>query len=132
PHPYEPLITTTEFLAIQERLNPSLQANVNHKKLRDELPLRQLAVCEKCNRRLYGYKHHNDKGQEYWRYACKTKGCCKSTQASILNKQFETMLQDLEMDDSKINLFKTILLRHLQQSDEQLKKAQELQEKKIK
>ncbi len=132
PHPYDPLISTDVFLAIQERLDPSLQANVKHKKLRDELPLRQLAVCEKCNRRLYGYKHHNDKGQEYWRYACKTKGCCKSTQASILNKQFETILQNLEMDEGKINLFKTILLRHLQQSDEQLKRQHEVQEKRVK
>ena len=131
PHPYECLITVETFLKIQNRLSKNSQANIKQKKFREELPLRQFLVCEQCGNNMYGYEHSNDKGDKYFRYACKTKGCVPSTQAEGLNAKFKAAMSQMEMSEGKINLLQSVLLRSLNKQNKTIKTKQEKKQKEI-
>lgn len=131
PHPYEPLITPDEFLANQTRLDPNL-SNKQHRRVRDDLPLKQLLICETCGRRMIGYTHSNGEGWSFCRYACKTKGCTKSILSNDMHLMFKQELESLEADDGSLNLLSDIFVKLYKKNENNYVKERLSLEKQLK
>ncbi|MDD3647553.1 MAG: recombinase family protein [Candidatus Dojkabacteria bacterium] len=111
-HNYPSLITQKEYDLIQKRLQGKKKQKNGYKKLNSDYPLRSIAYCPLCGRKLFGYPTRGN-GGIFKYYDCKTKGCMRATQIRSVHDLFEDELVRLTPQKNTLDLLVELYKRRL-------------------
>lgn len=106
---HEPLISVELFKRVNRILDKSPQG-WKHKCAHNELPLKGLLKCPKCDRIVTGYIA---KKKQLWYYKCRNKGCKVNISANRVNETFIGVLNSFELKPAYQALFEELLTREL-------------------
>ena len=96
---WEPIITSSVFSRVQERLNGKQVVGRNQRL--DEFPLKGVVKCDSCGLPLTA-STSTSRGKSYTYYHCQgRKGHCLNARAlvGLVHRKFEQLLEDLETPD---------------------------------
>lgn len=109
---HEPLISETTFKRNQYYLNKKQRNKDKPSKDKEELPLRGILVCPKCNRNMTGYTKVKPNGKRYSYYVCgKRYGCGEiKFNADRPHQNIKKELSKITPSYSVMRLFEKVLI----------------------
>lgn len=110
---HEAIIDNETFFAVQDIIEGRKKKLPNKfQTIRDEFPLRGFLTCSQCGRTLTASSSRGKMGTLFYYYHC-NKGCKERYKASLVNEEFEKLLETITVNDLNINLFSAILKKGL-------------------
>ncbi len=91
---HKPLIDQKTFLKINSKLDQERRGYKIDLE-NDSLPLKVFLKCDSCDTPMTGYLV---KKKNLYYYKCRTKGCAKNRNASVVKNQFESLLSLYQVD----------------------------------
>ena len=103
---FEPLISETEFMKVQDILSGKKPIITAYKRNNPDFPLRQFITCPNCNQPLTGSKSKGRK-ERYAYYHCHNKDCSINfrIRKERLEKEFIDYLKIIKPEQNLLNLF---------------------------
>lgn len=95
---HEKLVSQEIFLAVNELLKNEKKNQTKHTSDNENLPLRRMIVCAKCNTNMTGYLVKK-KGLYY--YKCTQLGCCTNKSAVVIHNLFTDLLNNIRLNEKK-------------------------------
>lgn len=105
---HEPLISEALFYEVQEIINTKRKNNRKRDELRAMFFLTGYLICPICDNKIYGSFSSGSRGKRYAYYHCYRK-CKARIGASKLNDSYQSKLQQLELKEGVLELFRHIL-----------------------
>jgi site-specific DNA recombinase len=110
---HEAIIDDATFFAVQDIIEGRKKKLPNKfQTIRDEFPLRGFLTCSQCGRTLTASSSRGKMGTLFYYYHC-NKGCKERYKASLVNEEFEKLIETVTVNDLNINLFSAILKKGL-------------------
>ncbi|MFV0626022.1 MAG: recombinase family protein [Alphaproteobacteria bacterium] len=92
----DPIISTSTFERIQQRLDKKYKPKGNIYNMKDEqYPLRNWLICSECGGKITGSASTGYKGKRYSYYHCHHKGCKMRFKPQDIHEMFEKVLNDI-------------------------------------
>lgn len=117
---HEKLVSESIFLEANNIIAEK-KLGMQTKKERPEIALKRFIRCSSCNQPMRGYIAN---GWNMPYYKCNTKGCKCNRNANKLNRQFESMLEGLKVNEEYIPLLQEQLLITFQEHNASLQETE--------
>ena len=101
---HKPLISQKDFLRLNQielTMHPK-----EHKNENENLPLRQIILCNECNKPLSGFEV---KAKRIYYYKCRTNGCIGTKNANHLHEDFKKLLNQYELKPELNDVLKEVM-----------------------
>jgi len=107
---HEPIVSEKLFNQVQEVLTGRRIATNKHSTVekKDELPLRGVLICDKCNMHITGSASRSHTGKRHFYYHCNH---CKQQRykAELANETIEKILSDFTLSNDVKNLYESMV-----------------------
>ncbi|MBN2711511.1 MAG: recombinase family protein [Planctomycetes bacterium] len=111
---WEPIVDSSIFDQVQERLNGSSQAGLKHSSVRPEFGFKGFLICAKCGRKMTAYESTGKLGKRYAYYGCKCRGQTLSLAEMV--GEFEALLDRLQMPEDYFEDMRVMVKKELSQA----------------
>ena len=129
---HEGLVTEEQFYKVQEILNKrrNKKSLPIYNSKREELPLRGIIYCSKCEEKLTGSPSRSQNGKRYFYYHCNH---CRKERISAMrvNKTIESILEDFKFTHEAQLIYETMVKELLSGDEQQTNNKREKLKKQI-